>query len=197
MDVKEWPLPPRTASWWLESNTKVFRSDFNGATQVLRSPGSRWKCSLSFSNLDDESSRILEALIASLDGEFGRVQLRNYGRSGRKVAGSPVVSVADQTGTTLLTGGWQASVVVLRIGDNFTVNDELKIVTEDVSSDSSGNALLSFAPMLRSSPPAGAVIEAGNPTGIFKLANNKQGKFQREKRRGVRSALSLEFEEAF
>lgn len=196
-DIKDWPQAPNTFSWWLESNSKTFRSEFNGHTQVVRYPGSRWRCSLTFNNLDDASARELEALITSLDGEYGRVRIRSYGRKGRKTTGVPVVSVANQTGVNLITQGWPPSSVVLRVGDYITVNSELKQITDDVSSDPAGNAIVSFAPMLRFSPPAGATIETEAPTGIFKLADNKQGRFQRMRGRGVRSSVSVEFEEAY
>lgn len=196
-DIKEWPLFPQSASWWIESNSKTFRSPFNGSTQVVSFPGSRWKCSLTYRNLDDEKARILEALIASMDGEFGRIRLRSYGRAGRPAAGVPVVDVAGQTGKELLTRGWLPGVNVLKVGDFVTINDELKQITEDAFSNAAGNAVISFAPALRYSPPAGAHIETELPTGIFKLADNRQGKFQRERRRGIRTAVSFEFEEAF
>lgn len=196
-DIKEWPLLPQTASWWIESNSKTFRSPFNGSTQVVSFPGSRWKCTLTYRNLDDEKARTLEALIASMDGEFGRIRLRSYGRKGREPAGSPVVDISNQTGKTLITRGWTASTEVLKIGDFITVNDELKQITDNAVSNSSGIAVISFAPALRYSPPAGAAIETEFPTGIFKLADNRQGKFQRERRRGIRTAVSFDFEEAF
>jgi hypothetical protein len=196
-DYKDWPLAPNTFDWWLESNTKTFRSDFNGSSQVARFPGSRWKCSLSYNSLDDERACVLEALVTSLDGEFGRVRMISYGRKGQKAAGVPVVAVADQTGLNLITSGWTPNTDVLKVGQFITVNDELKQITGDVKSDATGYATIPFSPQLRSSPPVGAAIETERPTGIFKLADNKQGKFKRQRKRGVRSAVTLEFEEAF
>lgn len=196
-DVKEWPYAPNSFDWWLESNSKTFRSDFSGSSQVVRFPGSRFHCSMTFNNLDDEKARNLEALITSLDGEFGRVRIMSYGRKGVKTGGAPVVSVADQTGRNLLTRGWPPSSALLKIGQFITVNNELKQLTDDVISDSNGNAVIAFAPQLRYSPPMGAVIETERPTGIFKLVDNKQGKFKRQRKRGVRSSVTFEFEEAF
>lgn len=42
-------------------------------------PGTRWVCSLTFNNLTDEKSRRIDALVASLDGEYGRVKVRDWG----------------------------------------------------------------------------------------------------------------------
>lgn len=197
MEIREWPFAPNTFDWWLESNTKTFRSEFNGALQVVRFPGSRWKCALSYTGLDDDRARILEAFVVSLDGEFGRVRMRSYGRKGRQPLGSPVVAVAEQSGSSLLTKDWLPEQVVLHIGDYFTVNDELKQVTAMATSSLQGSAILHFSPPLRTAPPVGSVIETAHPTGIFKLADNAQGKFKRQRKRGVRSTVNLELEETW
>lgn len=197
MAALEWPddVCPASLTWRPESNTKTFRSPFNGASQTVRFPGTRWICSLTFNNLTDDKSRRIDALVAELDGEYGRVKIRDWGRNGRAPAGSPVVSDADQTGMELNTKGWLPGKTVLMTGDYITVNDELKIVTADVTSSASGSAVISFAPMLRSSPAANAPIEVENPFGIFKLKDNQQGTGNRIP--GVFTSYTLEFEEAF
>lgn len=197
MAALEWPsdVCPSALTWRPESNSKTFRSPFNGASQTVRFPGTRWVCSLTFNNLTDEKSRRIDALVAALDGEYGRVKIWDWGREGRTPAGTPLVSDANQTGTELHSKGWTPGKLVLRIGDYFTVNDELKMVTADVTSAANGTAIITFAPMLRSSPPANARIEVANPYGIFKLKDNQQGAGSREP--GVFTSYTLEFEEAF
>ena len=197
MAALEWPddVCPASLTWRPESNTKTFRSPFNGASQTVRFPGTRWICSLTFNNLTDDKSRRIDALVAELDGEYGRVKIRDWGRNGRSPAGSPVVSDADQMGMELNTKGWLPGKTVLMTGDYITVNDELKIVTADVTSSASGSAVISIAPMLRSSPAPNAPIEVANPFGIFKLKDNQQGTGNRIP--GVFTSYTLEFEEAF
>jgi len=193
----EWPadVEPSSLTWRPESNTKTFRSPFNGASQTVRFPGTRWVCSLTFNNLTDDKSRRIDALVASLDGEYGRVKIRDWGRDGRTPFGNPVVSDANQTGTQLYSKGWTAGKVILREGDYLTVNDELKMVTADVTSTSTGTAIIPIAPMLRTSPPVNGKIELANPYGIFKLKDNQQGAGNRVP--GVFTSYTLEFEEAF
>ena len=73
------------------------------------------------------------------------------------IAGSTLlVNGASQTGTSL-TDGAQASTTVLKAGDFFSVNNELKMVTVDATSDSSGDVTVNFVPSLRSSPSDNAV----------------------------------------
>lgn len=57
MAALEWPedICPASLTWRPESNTKTFRSPFNGASQTARFPGTRWVCSLTFNNLTDEN----------------------------------------------------------------------------------------------------------------------------------------------
>ena len=197
MAVLEWPhdVCPASLTWRPESNSKTFRSPFNGASQTVRFPGTRWLCSLTFTNLSDDKSRRIDALVAALDGEYGRVKIRDWRRSGRTPAGAPVVSDANQSGVSLGTKGWAPGVVVLRTGDYFTVNDELKMVTADASSNSSGAAIIQFAPMLRSTPPPNAPLEISAPYGIFKLKDNSQGAGNRIP--GKFTSYTIDFEEAF
>jgi len=145
--------------------------------------------------LEEDQARKIEAVIAALDGEYGRVRIRDWGRDGKVPAGSPVVSDTDQTGVALTTKGWSANTLVLRAGDYFTVNSELKKVTADATSNASGVAVVQFAPMLRSSPAANAPLEVQNPWGIFKLKDNSQGEIRRAP--GLISSTTIEFEEAF
>lgn len=197
MAVLEWPqnVCPAALTWRAESNTKTFRSPFNGASQTVRFPGTRWLCSLTFTNLTDEKSRRIDVLLASLDGEYGRVKIRDWGRKGRMPAGAPVVSDSDQSGVELHTKGWTPGVSVLYAGDYLTVNNELKMVTADVSSNASGEAIIPIAPMLRSSPAANMPIEVAAPYGIFKLKDNSQGEGSRIP--GGFTSYVIEFEEAF
>lgn len=197
MAVLEWPADvcPASLTWRPESNTKTFRSPFNGTSQTVRFPGTRWLCSLTFSNLSDEKSRRIDALVAELDGEYGRVKIRDWGRAGRPPAGNPVVSDANQTGAELHSKGWTPGAVVLHTGDYLTVNDELKMVTADVTAALNGTAIIPIAPILRSSPAANAKIEVSKPYGIFKLKDNQQGAGNRVP--GVFTSYTLELEEAF
>ena len=197
MAALEWPADvcPSSLTWRTESNTKTFRSPFNGASQTVRFPGTRWICSLTFNNLTDDKSRRIDALVADLDGEYGRVKIRDWGRKGRTPAGNPVVQDENQTGTQLSSKGWTPGKLVLRTGDYITVNDELKMVTADVTSTSTGTAIIPIAPMLRTSPPVNGKIEVANPYGIFKLKDNQQGAGNRVP--GVFTSYTLEFEEAF
>ncbi|EKT55510.1 phage protein [Providencia sneebia DSM 19967] len=194
--IIEWPetVVPANMNWQLVSNSKTFTSPFTGSSQTVRFPGSRWRCTLTFSNLTELLSRELEVLVASLDGESGRVKISNWIRPGLKDKGSPIVSAPNQTGRSLQTKGWISNSIVLRKGDYLTIGNELKMSTENVISDSNGNALITLSPILRTSPAVNEKIETVKPFGIFKLTSNDQGSFQY--RPGNFSNVTLSLEEA-
>lgn len=173
-----WPqdlLPASAFSWRIVSNTSRHVSKFNGQTQTVRRPGSRWKATLQCNDLPDYESRQLESILLQLDGGAGRIRMGDFGRWGRPSQGQPVVVGANQTGFSLATAGWLPNRHVLFTGDYFEVNGELKLITSDVIADGSGNATLKFGPMLRTSPANGAVIETAEPTGLFMLAEDENG----------------------
>ncbi|SPP31344.1 hypothetical protein ARAF_0468 [Arsenophonus endosymbiont of Aleurodicus floccissimus] len=160
----------------------------------MRFPGSRWRCSLTFNNLTETKSRELEALAAELDGESGRIKIYNWIRKGLTDRGKLIVSVANQTSRILQTRDWLPSSIVMRKGDYLTVNNELKMVTDNVTSDAKGNAAILISPMLRYTPKINDKIETRSPFGVFKLTTNDQRNFQY--RPGVFSTVTLAFEEA-
>lgn len=196
MDILTWPkeLEPSALDWQLLSNSKTFISTFTGSAQTVRYPGSRWRCDLTLNNLTDEKSRLLEVILAQLDGESGRIKLFDWVRTGVSDAGAPIVNQPNQTGRSLLTRGWKPNSLVLRAADNITINHELKKVTSDVISDAEGNATIVFSPMLRNPPSVGEKIEVQNPYGIFKLTDNNQGRLRRVP--GIFTSTTLSFEEA-
>lgn len=164
---------PGALEWALVSNTQTFTSPLNGTIQTLELPGARWRASFTYQNLSDADAATLQAFLVALRGQAGRFYLWNFARpSPRGVAtGTPVVSGAGQTGTSLVTSGWTNSVTgILKTGDFIGVNGELKMLTADASSNGSGVATLNFEPPLRASPANGAAITVTKPTALFMLS---------------------------
>ena len=195
MSILEWPkeVIPTQENWQLLSNSKTFTSPFNGSSQTVRFPGSRWRCELTFNNLNEEKSRQLEALVASLDGMSGRVKIASWIRKGRYGYGSPRIAIPSLLGHRLETKDWKRNMRVLQQGDRLTVGNELKMVVADVVSDNNGRANIPISPMLRTSPTVNEVLEVERPFGVFRLVDNEQGKFQH--RRLGYTHITLSFEE--
>lgn len=90
-------------------------------------------------------------------------------------AGTPVTSGTNlSTATTLLTTGWTANRGNLLMPlDYIQIGYRLyNVVSNPVSSDSSGNATINIWPSLREAPTSGTPIITSNCTGLFRLASN-------------------------
>lgn len=196
MAILVWPqeLLPASQTFRILSNGTSFTSPWTGSTQTMRFPGSRWSTVMQFDNLDDYESRLLETMLAKLDGMSGRVYLRDFGRVDAIVSGNPVVDGSGQSGTSVITKGWAASKKVLGRGDYIKIGNELKMVVDDVVSNGTGAATINIGPMLRYSPADSTPIVLDNPMGVFMQAGNENGW---DRKPAFATNFSLEFVEAF
>lgn len=180
MSVLTFPAMDRQAAasleWALVSNTQVATSPLSQSVQTLEMPGARWQASLPYVGLTDSDLAALQAFMVALNGQAGRFYLWNMARPTPRgsAGGTPVVAGAAQVGKTLVTSGWTPSTTVLKAGDFFGAGGELKMITADAVSDSSGNATLAFGPALRASPASGSVVVTNRPTAVFRLSADTQ-----------------------
>jgi hypothetical protein len=165
---------PAKIDWSLKSNTITFSSPLTGSVQSVEFPGARWSVSFSIENLTDDDAALLQAFLMKLRGQAGRFTLHNFARSRPRGAatGTPLVMGAAQTGTTLNTDGWTPSTTVLKAGDYFGVNGELKMAVADAVSDGSGASAIVFEPPLRASPADNASLTINKPTATFMLTED-------------------------
>lgn len=192
-EIIDWPGQlPATLEVKLASKRKQFTSPFNNATQVVAAPGSAWLFNVTFQNLDDEESATLESLIVRLD-QGGRVKIPDFGRISRFTVNGPTVDVAAQTGVVLTTANWNPGDTLKR-GDYFTVNNELKFVTQDSTADGLGKMTVHFGPQLRNAPLAATPLELVKPFGLFRLVEDENG-VSREP--AFNNNITLNFREAF
>lgn len=136
---------------------------FGGPTIVKRSGGEHWVGSISYTNLLREDASIVDGWIAEMNPPIGTAYIYNPARrNSQSVTGSPIVSGAGQTGTSLNIVG---NTGTFKVGDFFSVNDELKQVTKDLI----GDGALEFSPALRTSPAASQAIVYTDAKGIFRI----------------------------
>lgn len=83
--------------------------------------------------------------------------------------GQLFVDGAGQLGTQLDYYGADPSEQVFKVGEYFSVNGELKIVTAQSSSNASGEGVVEFEPALRNPPPNSESIEIFSPVTSFRL----------------------------
>jgi hypothetical protein len=165
----------RSANFGLEENTETFTSPISNTIQTLARTGGRWYLSITYVPMKRADAQSVIAFLTKLRGRvnsfygydpLSTTPLGDYSGS------TLLVNGADQTGTSLTVDGAEASTLILKAGDYFEVNNELKMVTDDVTSDGSGNATINFSPSLRSSPSDNASITLSNPNCEMKLDND-------------------------
>ena len=156
--------------------TAIAQSPFTGSTQRSEGSYALWSLNGSFSEMDDQQvSRLWRSFFMQLRGRAGTFKLiiPGTGAPSTGYTGSVgAVNGASQTGLSLITNGWDNSTLVLQEGDYFTVNDELKTITADATTDGSGNVTLEFEPPLRTSPADTAPLTIANPYFIARLASD-------------------------
>lgn len=196
MATFDWPstLRPSKQSWAIVANGTSFVSPFSGATQTMGFPGSRWKTTLTFENMNDAESRLLETLIVRLNGQQHRVRLFDFGRPVVAQKGTPLVNGAGQSGDSISTDGWAANTLVLSKGDFIQIATEYKQVLDDVTSNASGQATINIGPMLRYSPADNAVINVTAPSSVFMQTELENGW---DRKPAFATDFSLSFIEAF
>lgn len=189
-------ITPNACDWGLQSNTQNARSELNGAVQTLALPGDIWVGTLTFTNKTGSNARTLRAFLTSLRGQAGRFYLTPpaYTRAGTGT-GTPLVKGTSQTGSTLVTDGWDINqTAAVCAGDYFNIGSELKMITADGNTNSSGEMIISFVPPIRVSPADNLPLVITSPVATMMLQDAKQARWQAQPTPIY--ALSIAVEEA-
>ena len=181
----EMPTYPNftTAKFFLETNTQTFTSPLTKSVQRILLAGARWNATYALPAMNRAQAAPWKAFFLNCQGSVNTFNGFDPDcKSPRGAAtGTPLVNGASQTGTSLITDGWSASITVLKAGDYFSVNGELKMMTADASSDGSGNSTLNFMPALRSSPADDAPITTNRPSCTMTLTDDMQAAWECDK----------------
>lgn len=177
MTTRTFPsITPTSMSWELIANTQQFVG-ISGAIQVAQRAGQRWAVTLEFSTLANNDRAVLQAFVAQVLGLADNFTLSpaDYDPRGA-FGGTPLVAGGSQTGNSLNLDGCTPSVTNwIRAGDFFQVGNELKMATEDASSDGAGAITVSFVPELRAAPADNAAITTTDPEGVFRFVQPRMG----------------------
>ena len=176
---------PNGMSWRLVMPSQTNVSEWTGRRQTLASGRGWWECQLSLppivgtANVNAWRSFIAKARGAANDFRVpvdptaqapnitttavGSLSLNFTTNLYQTFSPTPLVNGSGQTGRTLSTTGWPVSSTVLQAGQFVTINDQLLQLTENVVSNASGIATLTFEPPVRVSPANNAPVEYENP----------------------------------
>ena len=190
-------IKPARLDFSLVGNTRTFRSELAGDEQVLKLPGAHWVVSMTFDLYTRAELAELEAFLHDLEGAAGTFSLWNHRHENPRgsAPGTPLVKGASQGGKSLITDGWTVSQsAILKPGDFFAVNGELKQITAEAASDGSGDSTLAITPALRASPADGAALTTTKALGTFRLTTDAAARIQHL---GPHMTLSLTAREHF
>ena len=179
MTTLSMPTSPnfQTARWGMMTNTQVFISPLSGNVQTLELVGARFAADYIMPAMTRAEAASWYAFLMELSGQAGRFfafDPLSVNPQGAITGSTLLVNGASQTGKTLICDGASASTTVLKKGDYFSVNDELKIITADAISDGAGNITLSFTPSLRASPAEDAPLTIDEAKCTMMLADDQQ-----------------------
>lgn len=155
------------------------RSAFTRQRQVLSWPsGHMWTAQISVPYLQEPESGRMRSFLVKMKGRANSCKLPvpGYTTPSSEYAGlAGVVDGAGQVGYALETDGWTPSTLIALEGAYFTVGDQLKIATADVTSDVTGAATFNFEPPLRAPPDDNSAVVIENPYCVMSLAEGATG----------------------
>lgn len=177
MSLPTLPLPLVTSlNRTLKAAVTPVPSAFIGSQQVQDWGGRWWHYEIEMALTKGADGRRLSGFFAALGGAAGRFLLADPAAAHQvSTLGAPLVSGGSQTGNTLLSAGWEPDSTPLLSGDLFSLGSgaqtRLHQLTEDVSSDATGAATLSFVPPLREPPLDQAGLNVTTPAVCLRLTS--------------------------
>lgn len=169
----------------------------SGKVNVRKVDGQYFTMKLQWPKLKRSEFRSIWAFILGQRGRFNDfVVIPPQAATPDGVAtGTPIISGAGQTGTSLTTSGWTASTTgIMKAGDLIVIAGDSKayMLYTDADSDGSGDATLTLCSPLRASPADGAAITVSNIPLTVRLLNDTATYTQN----GALYTLQIECEEA-
>jgi hypothetical protein len=176
----------------MPSQTNV--SEWTGRRQTIASGRGWWECQITLPPIVGTTNvNAWRSFVAKARGRANDFQIPVDPTAQSASASTPLVNGASQTGRTLATDGWPVSTTVLVAGQFVTINNQLLQLTENVTSNGSGVATLTFEPPIRTSPSDNAAIEYKNPYCLMYFVEEPTLSVEN----GYVYSLSLNLREAF
>jgi hypothetical protein len=191
-----YPLTPRPQgmAWRLVMPAQTNVSDWTGRRQTLASGRGWWEAQITFPPIVGTTNiNAWRSFIAKSRGSANDFQVPVDPVAQSASTATPLVNGAGQQGRTLNTDGWPTSTTVLQAGQYVTINNQLLQLTENVTSNGSGVAVLTFEPPVRVSPADNAAIEYKNPFCLMYLVEEPTLSVEA----GYVYSLSLNLRESF
>ena len=185
---------PQTMSWKLVQPAQNNISTWTGKRQVVPSGRGWWECQITLPPIVSTASfNPWRAFIALMRGSANDVQIPVDATAQSTISNTMLVNGANQTGRNINVDGLPNSTAVLYAGQFVTIGNQLLQLTANVTSDSSGQATLSFEPAIRVAPADNATVEFKNPYALMYMMEDASYSVEP----GYVYSLSLNMRESF
>lgn len=143
------------------------RSKYTGKRQVVTFPFALWVFEGTLVSMQGVDAAEWRSFLVELEGPKNTFRLPVPGHPGPLTGYSGpqgiTSALAAARAKSITTSGWTANAALLKRGDYFTVNDELKVCTAQVSANGAGAATISFEPGLRKPLAAAQTVKVYDP----------------------------------
>ena len=170
-----------TQRFSLVRTVAVSTSPFTGQDQVVQHEGEYWTTQIQFPPMLKAKAAVVIAFLLQLRGRRGTFKIGDQDRKTIQgvATGTIRVNGASQTGNQVALDGFANSTSnVFKAGDYITIGSYLYMVTEDVTSNSSGEANVRIEPALRQGIETiadDATVTYSNTTTVMRLDTNETG----------------------
>ena len=171
----------KTQRFALTRTVSVSASPFTGQEQVFQHEGEIWSTQITFPPMLKDKAAVVLAFLLQLRGRRGTFKIGDQDRKTIQgvATGTIRVNGASQTGNQVALDGFANSTSnVFKAGDYIQIGSYLYMVTEDVTSNGSGEANVRIEPALRQGIETiadDATVTYTNTTTIMRLDSNETG----------------------
>jgi len=171
----------QTQRFSLVRTVAVSASPFTGQEQVFQHEGEYWTTQIKLPPMLKDNAAVFLAFLLQLRGRRGTFSIGDQDRKTIQgtATGTIRVNGASQTGNQVALDGFAVSTNnVFKAGDYIQIGSYLYMVTEDVNSDSSGEANVKIEPSLRQGIETiadNATVTYTNTKTIMRLDSNETG----------------------
>lgn len=138
-------------SFKLQRATNKLRSKFTAQAQTVKYPFAVWMLDATLVEVDGRDAGRVRSFLVQLEGQANsfRLPVPGYWRPSTGYNADAFANAAAARASSITIVNLATSQPILREGDYFTINDELKMVTADAASNNAGIAVINFKPPLR------------------------------------------------
>lgn len=147
-------------------------SSLQRRTETLKQ--NRWAGNLVVNDMPQSKAKAWKAWVMRMTGKVGSFKLGDPGYPGPQgdvsKKGTIERTAEDNENVTWIVGkNYEPNTTIFKQGDQIEIDGDLKIVVEDVKTDTSGRCFFHVIPRIRDNQIEGQAIKHDNPKGEFRL----------------------------